>query len=98
MTQQVKILRHTGIQKQCANGYKRNLGSHQPNSKWGEMDYMFSTFCARNLTKTFNYADFQNAYTGLLMACGFELGYAKKMSALSHLKNGPEYAGFIQII
>ena len=93
----VTVLRHTGLKKECANGHKRNLGNHQPGTMWAEMDYMFATFCGRNIGKTFELKQFQNIYAGLIQSCGFKLGYGEKMASESHLKNGPEYAGFIEI-
>ena len=93
----VTVLRHTGLKKECADGHKRNLGNHQPDTMWAEMDYMFATFCGRNIGKTFELKQFQNIYEGLIQSCGFKPGYGKKMASESHLQNGPAYAGFIEI-
>ena len=94
----VKILRSTGLKTSCRNGYAHNLGNHTPGSKWSEMDYLFATWLRGHIGEEFTFEQFRNIYSGLLMASGFDHSYARKMSTIGHLDNGPAYAEFIQII
>ena len=97
-TLKIRILRSTGLKKECKNGYAHNLGNHTPGSKWSEMDYMFSTWLRGHIGEEFTFEQFRNIYSGLLMSCGFDHSYARKMSTLGHLENGPAYAEFIQMV
>ena len=93
----VEITSPYAHKKECKNGYQHNLGNHSPGTKWSEMDFWFLSWAGRNVGKKVGFREFQKIYTGLLMACGFQENYAKSMASLSHLKNGPEYAGIIAI-